>query len=183
MFHKLVLGGKTFEVSEPCFRDLRLILTAINQLNAQSSDKEVAHLLQTIVTALIGGHHVKNFKRYCWEAWKIPAPTSQELETLLNQVPDICGLTPATPSDNNNAALDWNALYWRIARVTGWTFTQIDNEMTLSCLSALSQHLLEKPLTDDLVASYLGYEYQKPRTLHDAIDEMLSIEGTEYGKH
>jgi hypothetical protein len=168
------LGGKKFDVQEPVFRDLKIILTALNRLNnPNSKDFNLLADMQIILTCLIGERHVKNFRRYCWEAWKIPAPSSEELLTLLNAIPEICGLTTSS-SQSSEKSDDWNALYWRVARVTGWTFSQIDTEMTLSKLTALSEHLAEKPLTDDLVAAYLGYDYQKPHTLEDAIDEMLA---------
>lgn len=179
----LVLGGKVFPVSEPCFRDLRLILNALNQLNSNPDDQVMTESLQIIMTALIGEDNVKKFRRFCWEAWKIPAPNSDELTAMIKAAPEICGLIPSqNTSDNKTLANDdWDSLYWRVIRSTGWSWQQVDTEMTLSRLTALSEHLLERPLTDDLVAAYLGYEYNKPRTLEDAIDEMLAAKGLDHG--
>jgi hypothetical protein len=172
--HTLILGGKPFVINEPVFKDLKQILAALNRLNQLADDANLVADIQIILTCLIGEANVAKFRRFCWEAWKIPAPSPEELLTLLNALPEICGLTTST-SQSSEKSDDWDALYWRVARVTGWTFSQIDTEMTLSRLTALSEHLAEKPLTDDLVAAYLDYEYQKPRTLEDAIDDHLGM--------
>jgi hypothetical protein len=182
--HTVTLGGKEWLINEPVFRDLKIILAALNYLNtADLTDVQITVTLQKIITSLIGEDHVRQFRRYCWEAWKIPAPTSDELTALLNAVPELCGLTVSAQSTTRQSAsaTDWNALYWRIARVTSWTFSQIDTEMTFSRFAELSEHLNEKPLTDDLVAAYLGYEYTKPRTLEDDFRDWQASQGITEG--
>lgn len=180
--HTLILGGKPFVINEPVFKDLRIILTALNRLNhPELDDFNLVNDLQLILTALIGGDNVKKFRRYCWEAWKIPTPSPDELAAMLKAIPDICGLQQASGSGSSasSEANDWDALYWRIIRQTGWTWETIDNTMTLSRLTALSESLNMTPAIESLVSAYLGYEYVKTETLQDKIDAFLASNPTQ----
>jgi hypothetical protein len=181
--HKLILGGRTFVINEPVFKDLKIILTALNRLNQQSPDADLIADIQSILISLIGERHVKNFRRYCWEAWKIPAPNAEELAALFAQIPAICGLQPATNSttSKSDTATDWDALYWQIIRLTGWSWETVDNSMTLSRLASMQESLNVSPSTDSLVAAYLGYEYNKPQTLENKIDAWLASQGKDNG--
>lgn len=182
--HTVILGKKEFIVHEPVFKDLKSILSCLNRLNNKAAtDVELVTDVQTILTSLLGERHVKNFRRYCWEAWKVPAPNAEELAALFAQIPDICGLQPATHSTTakSDAATDWDALYWQIIRLTGWSWETVDNSMTLSRLASMQESLNVSPSTDSLVAAYLGYEYTKPQTLENKIDAWLASQGKDNG--
>jgi hypothetical protein len=175
--HTLILGGKPFVINEPVFKDLRIILTALNRLNhPDSSDFNLVADVQLILTALIGGDNVRKFRRYSWEAWKIPAPNPEEMTAMLAAIPEICGLQKSSLSNGSTSSEsnDWDALYWRIIRQTGWTWETVDTMMTISKLNALSESLNMTPAVESLVAAYLGYEYVKTETLQDKIDAFLA---------
>jgi len=183
--HKVILGGKTWVIQEPVFKDLKNILAALNRLNHPTdSDFNLVADIQLILTSLIGADNVKKFKRFRWEAWKIPTPSPEEITALLAAIPDICGLQTRSAnlgsSDANqglDSCSDWDALYWRVIRQTGWTWEAVDTTMTISRLSALSESLNHSPTVESLVAAYLGYEYSKPEALEDKIDAWLLSQG------
>jgi hypothetical protein len=184
--HTLLLGGKPFVIKEPVFRDLKVILAALNRLNSpDKSDFNLIIDIQLILVSLIGERHVKSFRRFWWEAWKIPPPSPEELTAMLAVIPTICGLqarsqnldlkvqTKGLDSTGSDSA-DWDALYWQIIRTTGWTWEVVDTTMTLSRLTTMQEYLNASPLVDTLVAAYLGYEYSKPRSLEQDIDLYLA---------
>jgi hypothetical protein len=185
--HTILLGGKKWVVSEPVFKDLKVILAALNRLNnPHNSDFNLIADIQLILISLLGERHVRKFKRYCWDAWKIPTPSPDEITALLAVIPDICGLqqsvsTSASTDAINRVSTDWDALYWRVIRVTGWSWETVDTTMTMSRLTAMQENLNESPTTDTLVAAYLGYEYSKPRTLEDDINEWKATQGLDNG--
>jgi hypothetical protein len=183
--HTLILGGKSFVVDEPVFRELKIILAALNRLNNPTySDFDLVADVQAIITALIGGDNVAKFRRFCWEAWKIPTPNPSEITALLAAIPAICGLQKSSSSNESSAdakqADDWDALYWRIIRQTGWTWETVDTTMTISRLNSLSESLNVTPSADSMIAAYLGYEYKKPESLEDKIDAWLALNPTQH---
>ena len=180
---RLVLGGKEWLINEPVFKDLKIILSCLNRLNKPASDERLIDDVQLILSSLIGEDNVKKFKRSRWEAWKIPAPTPEELAVLFAALPDLCGLQAVTDSNatKSNTVDEWDALYWRIIRLTGWTWDTVDTTMTMSKLMALNESLNISPSTDSLVAAYLGYDYTPTDTLENKIDNWLASQGLDNG--
>jgi hypothetical protein len=181
--NKIVLGGKQWVIAEPVFKDLKIILACLNRLNnTDTNDAQLVDDVQLIINCLITERHVKKFRHFRWEVWKLPAPTHDEITALLTAIPAICVLEAATKSTTSTAANDdWDALYWHIVRITGWDFETIDTTMTLSKLTALSEHLAKNPLVDELVAAYVGYEYTKPYQLEDEVKRWLASQGLSHG--
>lgn len=182
--HFVTLGGKPHLIKEPVFKDLKNILTALNNLNDNAlNDAAVLANVHAVLCGLLGECHVRKFRRFCWEAWKIPAPTPEEFATLFAAIPDICGLQPSARSNHSstNKVNDWDALYWRIIRQTGWDWQTIDTQMTVSRLAAMQENLNQSPAVESLVAAYLGYEYTAPHTLEDEIKDWLASQGLEHG--
>jgi hypothetical protein len=181
---EIILGGKPFVIYEPVFKDLKNIIAALNRLNnKEAHDLQIVNDVQLILVSLLGDDNVRKFKRYCWEAWKIPAPTPEELTALFAEIPALCGLQPASSSttSTSDTATDWDALYWQIIRLTGWSWENVGNSMTLSRLASMQESLNVSPSTDSLVAAYLGYEYTKPQTLENKIDAWLASQGKDNG--
>ena len=180
----LILGGKPFLIKEPAFRELRIILSAVNRLNNPAdSDANLLTDIQLILSSLIGDDHVTTFKHYRWQVWKLPPPSSDEITAMLSAIPTLCGLQVATASPSTtttNANDDWDALYWRVIRQTGWSWETVDTTMTLSRLSSLSESLNVTPSADAMIAAYLGYEYSKADTLEDKIDAWLALTPTQH---
>ena len=184
--HTVILGGKTWAIAEPVFKDLKNILACLNRLNNPASDAQLIHDVQLILVSLLGERHVKKFQRFGWEAWKIPTPNPEELAALFAAIPKICGLQTATATQSTTTtdkANDWDALYWRVIRVTGWTWDTVDTTMTMSRLTAMQEHLNFSPSVDSLAAGYLGYEYSKPETLENTIDKWLNSQGLDHAVH
>ncbi|MCX7067335.1 MAG: hypothetical protein NTW85_06555 [Methylococcales bacterium] len=178
------LGGRSFIINEPVFKDLKNILAALNRLNNPSeSDFNLVSDIQLILTSLIGEDNVAKFKHFWWQVWKLPPPSSNEITALLAAIPAICGLqqhSTAGSQSSSNQSTDWDALYWRVIRQTGWTWETVDTTMTVSRLAALSESLNNAPTVDSLVAAYLGYDYSKPRTLEDEVEAYLATQPTHH---
>jgi hypothetical protein len=176
------LGGQPFIIKEPVFRDLKNILSALNRLNNPTdSDFDLVADIQLILVSLLGEHHVNRFKHFWWQVWKLPPPNTTEITALLAAIPDICGLQQHSTGgsySSSNQSTDWDALYWRVIRQTGWTWEIVDTTMTVSRLSALSESLNNAPAVESLVAAYLGYEYSRPRTLEEEIEAYLATQPT-----
>jgi hypothetical protein len=181
--HTLILGGKPHVINEPVFRDLKIILAALNRLNhPDDSDFNLIADIQLILHSLLGEYHVKKFRRFSWEAWKIPTPSPEELTAMIEAIPEICGLQKSASSNDSNSKQtdDWDAIYWRVIRVSGWTWQQVDEQMTISRLNSLSESLNVTPSADSMIATYLGYEYKKPESLEDKIDAWLALNPTQH---
>jgi hypothetical protein len=197
--HTVTLGGKQWVINEPVFKDLKVILAALNRLNnPHESDFNLIADVQLIINRVLGERHVRKFKRYCWEAWKIPTPNADEVTALLAVMPEICGLQTATRADAmnrtstdamnrtstdamNRVSTDWDALYWRVIRQTGWTWQEVDTTMTMSRLAAMQENLNHSPAVESLVAAYLGYDYTPTETLENKIDNWLASQGKDNG--
>jgi hypothetical protein len=180
----IILGGKEWVVPEPVFRDLKIILACLNRLNnKEASDVGILNDVQSILVRLLGERHVKKFRRYCWEAWKIPTPSPDEITALLAVIPEICGLQASTATSSVSASKndDWDALYWRVIRQTGWTWETVDTTMTMSRLAAMQENLNQSPAVESLVAAYLGYDYTPTETLENKIDNWLASQGKDNG--
>lgn len=184
--HTVTLGGKQWLIAEPVFKDLKVILAALNRLNNPAdSDANLLTDIQLILSSLIGDDYVTKFKRYRWQAWKLPPPSSDEIIAMLSAIPTLCGLqvatsSPSSTTTNANANDDWDALYWRVIRQTGWSWETVDTTMTMSRLSSLSESLNVTPSADAMIAAYLGYEYSKTDTLEDKIDAWLALTPTQH---
>lgn len=68
--------------------------------------------------------------------------------------------------------IDWDAVFARVCRVTGWTWDQAESQLDLHRLAAINRELERVPLVDALVAAYLGYE----SPVVDAADEQPADE-------
>jgi hypothetical protein len=65
-------------------------------------------------------------------------------------------------------------LYWRIILLTGWTWAEVDQTMTMSKLRALDERLNVSPPVNELVASYLDYKPQRNTSQADALRAMIA---------
>jgi len=182
--HTVTLGGKQWLIAEPVFKDLKVILAALNRLNnPHESDFNLIADVQLIVSRVLGERHVRKFKHYRWQVWKLPPPSSDEITAMLSAIPALCGLQVATSSPSSTTTKandDWDALYWRVIRQTGWSWETVDTTMTMSRLSSLSESLNVTPSADSMIAAYLGYEYSKADTLENKIDAWLALTPTQH---
>lgn len=149
-----VLGGLAFAIDEPVFGVLKQLIPALNRLQAGSqSDRHCLGDVRLILALLLG----PQIKKLHW----FRRPTVAELSKLLHELPDFLGLEAEKPASSPRREFDsWGELYCLIIDRTGWTFEQIDQTMTLSRLKALNDYWQQHPPTNNLVAAYLGYEYE-----------------------
>lgn len=144
----LILAGRERSIAEPVFKQLRLIIQAYGRLADKTcSDAEKIKAVEIILACLLD------------ESIKIKHLTHDELAALLQAIPNICGLKPVS-SNTKNTGTDWGGIYAYLSGYFGWTYDYIDNHMTLSRLDEYQGYLKKHPPTHELVAAYLGYEYQ-----------------------
>ncbi|TAN71620.1 MAG: hypothetical protein EPN17_01020 [Methylobacter sp.] len=144
----LILAGRERAIAEPVFKQLRRIIQAYGKLaDPACSDAEKIEAVKIILVCLLD------------ESINIKRLAGDELGALLQAIPDICGLKPVSPGSKNTGT-DWGGIYAYLSAYFGWTYDYIDNYMTLSRLNEYQGYLKKHPPTHELVAAYLGYEYQ-----------------------
>lgn len=144
------LGDKSVTVKEPVFRCLKIILKAYNRLSEEASDMDKMAAIDAMLAAVFNGK------------LKLKHLSPDELSDFLAAVPKICGVDggddkPAKPVPVGD---HWGDIYAHLSACLGWTWDYIDNNMTMSRLEAYKKYWQKNPPTHQLVASYLGYEYQ-----------------------
>lgn len=144
---QLVLAGRERDIAEPVFKSLRRIIAAYNRLAGEGADADKVAAVETLLTHLLAGEV------------SLKQLTQGELSALLQAVPDICGLKPA-PRQGVQPTDNWGDVYAHLSACCGWTYDYIDNHMTLSRLNEYRAYWSKHPPTHQLVAAYLGYEYQ-----------------------
>jgi hypothetical protein len=164
---EVVLGGRRLAVEEPVFGALRQIVPAYNRLTLEPerSARETADDINRILALLLGKAGIRKLR------WR--RPTAAELQAFLAAVPELCGLVAQRPG-GGDAADAWDVLYWRIILLTGWTWAEVDQTMTMSKLQALDERLNVSPPVNELVASYLDYKPQRNTSQADALRAMIA---------
>jgi hypothetical protein len=142
----LILAGKPRQLNESVFKQLKIIITAYNQL-ANSTD--VSEQISAI-TALL--------KAVTAEKISVTKLKTGELEQLLKALPELCQLSPEDDKKTGKA-FNCGDIYAHLSSCYGWTYDNIDNQMTLSRLHEYEAYQRENPPTHLLVKAYLGYEY------------------------
>jgi len=144
----LRLGRRDIDITEPVFRQLRLILAAYNQLSDADNAIRIK-AANTIVNELTLGKA------------KLSQVSAEEFKTLLEKLPEICGLKAVQKETTvKSIETDWGYIYAHLSMCLSWTYDYIDNNMTLSRLDEYRRYFLKHPPTHQLVAAYLGYEYK-----------------------
>jgi hypothetical protein len=142
----LFLAGKPRQLNEPVFKQLKIIISAYNQL-ANSTDQS-DHL--STITALL--------KAVTAEKISVTKLKTGELEQLLKALPELCQLSQVDDTKTGKP-FNWGDIYAHLSSCYGWTYDNIDNHMTLSRLHEYEAYQRENPPTHLLVKAYLGYEY------------------------
>jgi hypothetical protein len=163
---EVVLGGRRFAVEEPVFGALKQIVLAYNRLTLELDRpaRQVADDINLILALLLGKAGIRKLR------WR--RPTAAELQTFLAALPELCGLVAQRPGGDE--ADTWDVLYWRIILLTGWTWAEVDQTMTMSKLKALDERLNVSPPVNELVAAYLDYKPQRNTSQADALRAMIA---------
>jgi hypothetical protein len=163
---EVVLGGRRLAVEEPVFGALKQIVPAYNRLTLEPdrSARETADDINLILALLLGKAGIRKLR------WR--RPTAAELQTFLAALPELCGLVAQRPGGGDVDT--WDVLYWRIILLTGWTWADVDQTMTMSKLKALDERLNVSPPVNELVASYLDYKPQRHTSQADALRAMIA---------
>jgi len=151
---RVTLGGKAYPVDEPPLGQVRRILKLYRQLAAVTGDDAAAaqerlRLVNAILAVFFG-------------SMKLGRVTGAELSAFLNAIPAICGLEPAQVGADTRDTDDFGTIYAHLAATFGWDYATIDSQVKLSQLRDMSDYMKRNPPTHQLVATYLGYEYQSP---------------------
>lgn|GEM_PF-1303535 len=151
----VTLGGKPRQVTEPPLGAVRRIVKIYRRL----SDAETPH-----------GQRLDLVKRLLGEFFpqqRLGVIGGEEMTEFLNAVPDLCGLEPAKAGAKDDGAKDdgdqaFGAIYAHLAASFGWDYATIDQQVTLRQLRDMADYMKRNPPTHQLVAAYLGYDYQTP---------------------
>lgn len=143
----VVLGGQRVVFREPVFGELRRILPAYQALATPEVDAtQRRDALQTLFDEF--PEHTRRLRRL----------RGGDLAAFLAAIPLICGFAPAAAGHAD--ADPWGDLYAHLSASFGWDYDYIDRHMTLSRAKEYQVYLAKNPPTHQLVAAYLGYEYQ-----------------------
>lgn len=151
----VVLGGKTRPAPEPPLGKLRRIVRLYRALGqVTGNDDTAADRRLTLVNRLLAAF---------FPGQKLGAITGNELTAFLEAIPDLCGLERAKPGAiDNTGDQAFGNIYAHLAAAFGWHYDYIDKQVTMSQLKDMSDYMKRNPPTHQLVAAYLGYEYQTP---------------------
>jgi hypothetical protein len=165
---EVVLGGRRLAVEEPVFGALRQIVPAYNRLTLELDRpaRQVADDINLILALLLGKAGLRKLR------WR--RPTAAELQAFLAALPELCGLVAQRPGGGDDEVDTWDVLYWRVILLTGWTWAEVDQTMTMSKLRALDERLNVSPPVNELVASYLDYKPQRNTSQADALRAMIA---------
>lgn len=146
----ITLGNKQVTVQEPVFKHLKIILKAYNRLADELPDADKMAAIDTMLASVFDGK------------LKLKHLGADELSDFLAAVPKICGVdaSDGKPSNGKPSGDHWGDIYAHLSACLGWTWDYIDNNMTMSRLDDYKNYWLKNPPVHQLVAAYLGYEYQ-----------------------
>lgn len=145
---KLSVGGRERDIAEPVFKQLRRIIAAYNQLASDCPDAVKIAAIEILLACLLDGKV------------KLKHLSNDELAALLQAIPAVCHLETKAGTANAAQPIEWGNVYAHLSATFGWDYDYIDNHMTLSRLNEYRQYMTHHPPTHQLVAAYLGYEYQ-----------------------
>lgn len=168
----VMLGGKSWEVVEPVFRDLKKIIAANDKLANPLLSPEHPHLIMLIIRLLLPTYPLD--KPWWWRLanWRTyPSPSADELNAFIAAIPALCGLSPSKSVEPSGAD-PWGEIYAHVAASVGYTFEELDSTMTLSRLDALSAYWQKHPPVHLLKAAELGYEYKEKQSVKAFFDSI-----------
>lgn len=106
-----------------------------------------------------------------------------ELQAFLTAIPDFCQLKADTGKASKQPFL-WGDIYAHLSSCYGWTYDYIDNHMTLSRLAEYDGYFAKHPPTHQLVAAYMGYEYQDKQAGSSFLAAIAAqVKGAQSTKH
>jgi len=150
--HHITLGGKIRTVADPPLGQVRRILKLYNALARVQGDDDAAAdqrmaLIRSLLAVVFGNQ-------------RLGAVSADELAVFIVAIPDLCGLDPAKTGAQATGDDAFGQIYAHLAASYGWTYDYIDQHVTMSQLKDMSDYAKRNPPTHQLVAAYLGYEYQ-----------------------
>jgi hypothetical protein len=142
----IILNSKPYPIEEPVFKQLKLILESYNVLAGDVMPTQKITAINSLLTIMVSSK------------LKIQHLKTGELSEFLEKIPDICGFK--TSEKGKGRPFNWGDIYAHLSSCCGWTYDYIDNNMTMSRLVEYQAYFAKHPPTHQLVAAYMGYEYQ-----------------------
>lgn len=155
---KILVGGKEYLLPHPNLGKIRKVYGLIYSLHQKPS----AVTFFRLIALVFGRKTLMLLIRH----------RLIDVSKALLAYPKLLGLEEEEKKGGYKTECDaWDLLYFDIARYTGWSKKQIDEDMTLPMLKAMRESIELMPPAEALLAAFL--EYKPPQRLRAEQEAML----------